>query len=90
MAETLIQRMAGAWKPEKYRDDYRAALTRWIKAKVRRGDLGPAPKEKEAGKRREPTIINIMDLLRKSVEQKAKPRRIAARPRSTEAARKRA
>ena len=90
MAETLIQRMAGAWKPEKYRDDYRVALARWIKAKVRRGDLAPAPKERATGERRELTIVNMMDLLRKSVEQKAKTRRSAVRPRKATRARKHA
>jgi DNA end-binding protein Ku len=91
MAKTLIERMAGTWKPEKYRDDYRLALTKWIKAKVRRGDLAPAPQERESGKRREQTIVNMMDLLRKSVEQKARARRTAARTRKAgTATRKRA
>ncbi len=83
MAEKLVESMSGEWTPEKYHDDYRDALLKWIEQKAKRGELTPtaasaAPDEAERGGE----IVNIMDLLRKSVEQKGKTRRVATtRPR---------
>ncbi len=91
MAAMLVESMAGEWDPEAYHDDYRDALLEWIESKARKGDLAPATgAHAERGREREPAVINIMDLLRKSVEQSKKPRRSASRMRTASARRKHA
>lgn len=75
MAERLVETMASKWEPSKYHDDYRDALMKWIEEKAERGETQPAA----AAHRREPAeagtgVINIMDLLKKSVAQTEKSR----------------
>lgn len=69
MAEQLVRAMAGPWKPAKYHDEYRDKLVDWINKKVKAGQLEPAaavPGEEAEGL--PPAPINIMDLLKRSVE----------------------
>ncbi|HYE61937.1 MAG TPA: Ku protein [Phycisphaerales bacterium] len=81
MAEQLVETMSGDWEPEKYRDEYKDKLMKWIEQKVERGEFGPAAggaATEEEGEA--PAPINIMDLLKRSVEGrgKGKPSRKAA------------
>jgi DNA end-binding protein Ku len=75
MAERLIETMLGEWEPEKYRDEYREDLLKLIDKKIESGQtktLAPAaraPAAKRPGK-----VIDIMHLLKRSVEE-AKPHR---------------
>jgi DNA end-binding protein Ku len=70
MAEQLVESMVGAWKPEKYRDEYREDLLEMIDRKVKSGRTkaiaaaGSGPRRKRQGK-----VVDIMHLLRQSVEQ---------------------
>jgi DNA end-binding protein Ku len=69
MAEQLVETMAGDWEPAKYKDEYHDKLLAWIEQKVKRGEFGPAaaaPGEETEGDA--PAPINIMDLLKRSVE----------------------
>jgi DNA end-binding protein Ku len=72
MAERLVESMATKWKPEKYHDVYRDKLKQWIEKKVKAGELGPAAPVEGAEEELPPAPINIMDLLKKSVEGKGK------------------
>jgi DNA end-binding protein Ku len=76
MANQLINAMTSPWKPQKYHDDYRDALKKWIDKKAASGGETPAlqPEEerKPAGK-----IIDIMDLLKKSVAQRERGHAVA-------------
>lgn len=68
LAKTLIEGMTEAWKPENYRDEYRDAVMERIERKARRlpAEEGEAPRDEATpGK-----VIDIMDLLKRSVEQK--------------------
>lgn len=74
MAGKLVEGMAGEWDPSRYRDEYRDDLLELIEKKAGKGETepvavaGPKPK-KESG------VIDIMDLLKRSVERnKKKPR----------------
>lgn len=67
MAEKLVDAMSQAWQPGKYHDDYREALLDWIDKKVRTGE--GAPQEEEAGPVEQSRVIDITDLLRRSLEQ---------------------
>jgi DNA end-binding protein Ku len=73
MAERLVESMVGKWQPEKYHDDYRDDLMKIIDQKVESGktkvveNTMPAAPRAQRGK-----VIDIMHLLRESVEQASK------------------
>jgi DNA end-binding protein Ku len=65
MAKTLIERMTEKWDPEKYQDEYKAALMEMIEKKIEAGDKGaktPARRSKPKA-----NIIDLADVLRKSL-----------------------
>lgn len=70
MAQQLVEAMVAEWEPEQYRDTYREDLLQLIEEKVRRGELTEslpaAPKRKERGAE----VVDIMSLLKRSMEQK--------------------
>lgn len=67
LAEQLVDSLAEEWDPTQYKDVYRNEVLDLIKKKVEAGGVMPAPapgtEMPSAGK-----VIDIMDLLRKSVE----------------------
>jgi DNA end-binding protein Ku len=81
MAERLVEGMVSAWEPEKYKDTYREDLMKMIEKRVEAGQLEsspePAPKPKET---RSNNVVDLMALLKQSVEQggKAAPKKAAA------------
>jgi DNA end-binding protein Ku len=76
MAGRLVKSMSTRWKPEKYHDEYRAALMKWIEQKARTAPLAQTPAVDTPEP--EPAVVNIMDLLQRSLEQKERPRKKAA------------
>ena len=82
MAMRLVEDMADKWHPDKYKDTYRDDLLKRIKAKVKAGETEEITEpEKEPRKEKSANVIDLMSLLRKSVEQKPKPARRSARKR---------
>ena len=81
MALRLIEDMSEKWRPEKFKDTYRDDLMARIKEKVKKGQTEEITEPEKGGK--EPAsadVIDLMALLKKSVEKKQdKPRRKAAR-----------
>jgi DNA end-binding protein Ku len=90
MALRLIDDMSDKWQPEKYHDTYHEDLLKRIEEKVKAGqteELTEPSKEAKAAKGGE--VIDLMGLLRKSVEKRsqksdtdAKPRRHARKRRA--------
>src|SRR5689334_16850283 len=77
LAEEIIDRMSGEFEPEKFEDRYENAMIELIRSK--QAGL-PAPKEKPAA--RPANVVNLMDALRRSIEDgggKAKPAKAAKR-----------
>ena len=71
MAERLIDEMIEPWKPERYRDAYRDERMAFIKKRGRAGKLAAAPEtEEEPARRPRADVIDIADLLRKSLAGK--------------------
>ena len=70
LALTLIEDMTETWDPAQYKDEYRAALMERIKAKAKGQGIDEvvAEEDKTSGK-----VIDIVDLLKRSVETKKKP-----------------
>jgi DNA end-binding protein Ku len=74
LALRLVDDMAGRWKPEQYRDTYREDLLKRIREKVKAGqtkEITPPAKEAGEGERAGAEVIDLMALLRKSVEGKS-------------------
>lgn len=74
MAEELIDGMTGKWKPDQYKDTYNDDIMKIINLKIEAGegkevDLGEIPK---AEKGNTGVVVDLMPLLRKSLEEKRK------------------
>ena len=84
MALRLVEDMADEWHPEKYKDTYRDDLMKRIKEKIKAGEteeITEPEKERRAEKGAE--VIDLMSLLKKSVERKpAKAKRPTRRRRA--------
>lgn len=71
LAEKLVEAMTTKWEPEKYEDEYRAELMEWIQKKARAGGLEVPPESEEPGEEEGGgKVIDMMELLKKSVEGK--------------------
>jgi DNA end-binding protein Ku len=88
MAERLVEGMVAAWDPEKYKDTYRNDVMKMIEKRAKAGELEassePAPKpEKQRN-----NVIDLMALLKQSVEQGGKPAKKTAATAAAKTARK--
>jgi DNA end-binding protein Ku len=71
MAMRLVEDMADEWKPEKYKDTYRHDLMKRIEEKVKAGETEEITEpEKERRPEKGAEVIDLMQLLKKSVEKK--------------------
>jgi DNA end-binding protein Ku len=87
LAKKLVDDMAGDWDPGEFEDTYNEDLMQRIEEKVKRGETKVLTKpEAEEGGRRSAQVIDLMDLLKQSIDKGAtrgKPER--ARKRATAA-----
>jgi DNA end-binding protein Ku len=67
MAEQLVEIMAAPWEPEQYRDTYHEDLLRLIDQKMKAGGV-VAPPEPPQPEAKEAEVVDIMTLLKRSVE----------------------
>ncbi|MCU1320454.1 MAG: Ku domain protein [Acidobacteriaceae bacterium] len=74
LAKELIQHKAAKFAPEKFHDEYEAALKEMVEAKV---NNAPLPQDEPAP--RSGKVINLMDALRKSMKSD-EPEATAAKP----------
>ena len=80
MAEHLVEMMDSDWKPEKYRDEYREDLLKLIDKKVKSGQTKAVEKAEPARRtERRGNVIDIMNLLRQSVDRAGKKEEPARR-----------
>lgn len=79
MAQRLIESMIADWEPGKYRDTYREELKGYIRRKAEAGETARVEEAPEAP-RPSAEVIDLMSLLKKSVEEteKVKVRKKAA------------
>jgi DNA end-binding protein Ku len=80
MALRLVEDMADDWEPKKYKDTYREDLLKRIKEKVKAGQTEELTEPEEGAEKpaRGADVIDLMALLKKSVEKKPAAR--AKRP----------
>ena len=69
MGERLLEAMVDKWRPEKYRDDYREDLLALIKRGVQEGKTKVIDETPPEAPKRRAKVIDIMNLLKRSVEQ---------------------
>jgi DNA end-binding protein Ku len=70
MAEQLVETMAGRWDPKKYRDEYHQDLLKMINKKITSGQTKTIePTEVALPPKRQGKVVDIMHLLRQSMEQ---------------------
>ena len=69
MAERLVEGMVDAWDPEKYKDDYRRDLMKMIEERVEAGQLEASPEPAPKPKARGDNVVDLMALLKRSVEE---------------------
>jgi len=69
LARKLIEDMAGPWKPEEFEDTYNEDLMKRIEEKVKSGETHELTKpEGEQTERRSAQVIDLMDLLKRSLD----------------------
>jgi DNA end-binding protein Ku len=83
MAERLVEGMVAAWEPEKYKDTYRQDVMKMIDKRVEAGELESSPEPAPKPKADRGNVVDLMALLKQSVEQGGKPK--AAKPKKTPA-----
>ncbi|NDL55643.1 Ku protein [Phytoactinopolyspora mesophila] len=66
MAESYIETLSGDFEPDEYTDDYREALMQVIEAKSGTGEVSAPAEEEEPG---EGKVVDLMEALRRSVEE---------------------
>jgi DNA end-binding protein Ku len=72
LAKALIGSMISPWQQEKYQDDYKAALMEIIEAKIKKA---PANGERNAPQSPPTNVLNMVEMLERSLMQGAKPTR---------------
>ena len=77
MAQTLIESMSTPWEPEKYRDEYRAAVMDLIEKKAQNQEIADRP----AAPVRATNVVDLVKVLQESLSrnQSVKPKRNASR-----------
>jgi DNA end-binding protein Ku len=91
MAEKLLEEMSAPWKPGEYHDTYREDLMRRIQDKVRKRQIHVlTPKEKTPKEgQKSAEVIDLMAVLKKSLESRSAGAKRAAAPRSAGSRRRR-
>jgi DNA end-binding protein Ku len=91
MALRLVKEMAEKWDPSRYRDTYRDDILARIEKKVQAGEARQVaePEEAQAPRPKGADVIDLMALLKRSVQKEGgKPRARATRVRSARGVRK--
>lgn len=85
MAERLIESMSTKWNPQKYHNETREILKNWLQQKIRKGksitDTGAAKHQKQESAK----VIDFMQLLKKSIDTKAKHKKLEKEPKKRKA-----
>ncbi|MBI1912169.1 MAG: Ku protein [Deltaproteobacteria bacterium] len=70
MAQKLVEGMIAGWNPEKYHDTYKQELKTYIQKKIEAGETAKVEEARpEEAVRPQAEVIDLMSLLKKSIEQ---------------------
>ncbi|ABS77257.2 Ku protein [Coxiella burnetii] len=76
IAEQLVNSMLTQWKPEKYHDEFREKIMKWVEAKIKTGKTISIEKEEAAPV--STNVVDFMQLLKKSIQEKEKTKKHAS------------
>ncbi|MCC2641396.1 MAG: putative repair protein Ku type [Nitrospira sp.] len=79
MATKLVEEMSDSWKPGQYKDTYHDDLMRLINKRIKAGQtevIAAPSEEEEEPKPGKADVIDLMALLKRSVQQSGKPKRL--------------
>jgi len=69
LADQLVASMKGDWEPGEYKDVYKDSLMAWIEQKAEKGETAPLVGSEEEAEDTGATVIDMMELLKKSMEK---------------------
>lgn len=72
MAKDLVASMTDEWNPKEYRDTYREDVMKMIKYKIKHGETESIPEAETDEVESNGKVVDLMPLLRKSLESKGK------------------
>ena len=78
MAAKLVEEMSDKWKPAQYKDTYHEDLLRMIEKRIKQGKTEVITAPSKEGKEDKPgraKVVDLMALLKRSVQQSGKPKR---------------
>jgi DNA end-binding protein Ku len=75
IAEMLVESMTKEWDPAQYHDEYREAIMEWIKKKAQAAGAALPSEGEEEKKPGAGKVVDMMELLKKSVEQASSRRK---------------
>jgi DNA end-binding protein Ku len=86
MARRLVEGMTATWKPKQYKDTYHEDLLALIDKRIKSGqtEVVTEPSPEEVKRPAKGEVIDLMSLLKKSVEDKGKVRKPAAAAKARE------
>jgi DNA end-binding protein Ku len=74
LATQLVEGMSGDWDASAFHDEYRDALMKLVKSKIKRGETEAIEVEEEEEEDQSPQTLNFMDVLKESVSHTSKRR----------------
>jgi DNA end-binding protein Ku len=83
MAKQLVSSMEEKWDPAQYHDAYRDDLLTRIRRKAKEGEIEDAPSSETTPKAPKTNVVDLVELLKKSMEKSKHPAVAKARPRAT-------
>jgi DNA end-binding protein Ku len=75
MALRLVQDMSDEWQPEKFHDTYREDILKRVEQKIKAGQTEDIPEPEKAKAAKGGEVIDLMSLLKKSIEKKPAARK---------------
>jgi DNA end-binding protein Ku len=84
LAEKLINGMVEKWNPKKYKDDYREDVLALIEKKIKKGEINSISNKKAPAhaKPESKNVLDLMELLKKSLGGKPGTKKAADKPTS--------
>ena len=70
MAMRLVEDMSDKWQPEAFHDTYREDLLKRVEAKIKAGQTEEIPEPEKDKGRKGGEVVDLMSLLKKSIEKK--------------------
>lgn len=88
MAKRLVEDMSGPWSPDEYHDAFRDTIMQLVREKARKGKLSAAKKPKASGAGKGADILDLTELLKRSLAGKGTAKKTGEKKTSASAEKK--